>query len=234
MRRNTLNFLIDAGLMLLMFGMIGTGLVMRFMLPPGTGGRHGEAHRTLWGLGRHDWGDIHFWLAGAVAALLLVHVALHWAWVCGTARRFTACGEAPTGALTSRRRNLYGAGFLVLLAALFAGFVWIALASLETVPGGQDAGRRGTDREAGPDREDHREPNHRGAGNLQGEAWGAMTLQEVEDRYGVPAEVIRTELGLPDSVSSDQRLGRLRQRYDFRMSTLRRIIEQYQARKPPR
>ena len=61
MRRNTLNFLVDALTLLAIFVMIATGLVIRFILPPGTGGGHGGAGLLLWGMGRHDWGDVHFW-----------------------------------------------------------------------------------------------------------------------------------------------------------------------------
>ena len=37
MKRNTLNFVIDAASALTMAGMIATGLVIRFVLPPGSG-----------------------------------------------------------------------------------------------------------------------------------------------------------------------------------------------------
>ncbi|HUO10433.1 MAG TPA: DUF4405 domain-containing protein, partial [Phycisphaerae bacterium] len=61
MKRNTLNFVMDVVLAVLAAGMIGTGLVMRYILPPGSG-----QWRLLWGLGRHDWGDLHFWLAAGI------------------------------------------------------------------------------------------------------------------------------------------------------------------------
>ena len=82
MKRNTLNFVIDAASALVMAGMIATGLVIRFVLPPGSGSR-----KEVWGLGRHDWGDVHFWLAAAVGAVIVLHVALHWQWVCVTTLR---------------------------------------------------------------------------------------------------------------------------------------------------
>ena len=63
MKRNTLNFVIDATSALVMVGMIATGLLLRFVLPPGSGSR-----RMLWIWGRHDWGDLRFRLAVGVGA----------------------------------------------------------------------------------------------------------------------------------------------------------------------
>src|SRR3989304_3725348 len=104
MKRNTLNFLIDLVSLAAMLGLILTGIVMKFILPPGTGGRGGGERSELWGLGRHDWGDIHFWLAVSVLSLLVLHVALHWGWVTGTLRRLFRPG-VPAGSAVAR--NLY-------------------------------------------------------------------------------------------------------------------------------
>ena len=76
MTRNTLNFLIDAVTAAIMLGMIATGLIIRFVLPPGSGSARG-----LWALNRHEWGDVHFWLAVAAGVTVLLHLALHWQWV---------------------------------------------------------------------------------------------------------------------------------------------------------
>jgi len=36
---------------------------------------------SLLGLGRHDWGDIHFVLALVFIGLILLHLILHWTWI---------------------------------------------------------------------------------------------------------------------------------------------------------
>ncbi len=46
----TVNLLIDAVAVLLMLGMLTTGFVLRFPLPPGTNRSY-----LLWGLTRHEW-----------------------------------------------------------------------------------------------------------------------------------------------------------------------------------
>ena len=77
MRRNTLYFIIDTVLFLAVLGLVTTGLLLKFVLPPGSGRRS----QILWNLRRHDWGDVHFWLAATIILFLIAHVALHWHWV---------------------------------------------------------------------------------------------------------------------------------------------------------
>ena len=120
MRRNTLNFITDAVTLLVMLAMIASGLLLRYVLPPGSRGGSGL---SLWGWTRHDWGDLHFWLAASLAALLLVHVALHWSWVCTTVKRFVR-PDAPL--VCTWRRNVYGGALVALLAGLVGGFTWLA------------------------------------------------------------------------------------------------------------
>jgi hypothetical protein len=49
------NLLIDLIAAGLMVGMMATGYVLCFPLPPGS-----NKDLTLWGLTRHRWGDVHF------------------------------------------------------------------------------------------------------------------------------------------------------------------------------
>jgi hypothetical protein len=55
-----------------------------------------------------------------------------------------------------------------------------------------------------------------------------MTLAELEEATGTPADHIIEELGLPNGIDRDERLGRLKTSYGFTMSDVRRIVESYQ------
>ena len=76
MKRSKMNSLVDG----LSFGafvfLTSTGVLIRYILPPGSG-----RFTTLWGLDRHGWGDIHFWVALAFFACLSAHIFLHWKWI---------------------------------------------------------------------------------------------------------------------------------------------------------
>lgn len=116
MRKNTINFWLDLTSLVLLLALAVTGLLMAFILPPGSGGS------TLWGLGRHGWGDVHFWVAGALLVLIVFHLALHWSWVVCTLRRLNPWRGTER---VQRKRNDSALGVLalVLLAAGLSAFV---------------------------------------------------------------------------------------------------------------
>ncbi|MHC4365161.1 MAG: DUF4405 domain-containing protein, partial [Planctomycetota bacterium] len=71
MKRSTLNFIIDLAAFIDLLAIVFTGIIMKYILPPGTGGRgrqlsggRGTEHiMDLWSMTRHQWGDVHFYLA---------------------------------------------------------------------------------------------------------------------------------------------------------------------------
>ena len=86
MKRNTLNFVVDMIGFFLLIGLTATGGIMKWVLPPGSGGQHGgrgEHVKAFLSLGRHDWGSIHFWLSLSFIAIVLIHLALHYNWIKG-------------------------------------------------------------------------------------------------------------------------------------------------------
>lgn len=56
----------------------GTGLLMALRLPPGS--RGGRGLQAL-GMNRHEWGDVHLWIAYTFIAAILLHLILHWRWL---------------------------------------------------------------------------------------------------------------------------------------------------------
>jgi hypothetical protein len=93
MKRPVLNLIFDclafAGLVYL----VSTGLIMRFVLPAGSGGSRGGAGMMLWGWTRHQWGEVHFWIAVGLMLVLAIHLILHWRWLVTMIR-----GKAKEGA----------------------------------------------------------------------------------------------------------------------------------------
>ncbi|MHC4070383.1 MAG: DUF4405 domain-containing protein [Planctomycetota bacterium] len=72
-----------------LLGLVSTGFIIKYVLPPGTGGRGRFLHdgpgreyiKQLWSMTRHEWGDIHFYLALLFVSLMSVHFILHWNWI---------------------------------------------------------------------------------------------------------------------------------------------------------
>ena len=82
---------------------------------------------TLWGFGRHDFGRVHFYISLAVVALIVLHVALHWSWVCRT-----TCEMLGLGSVSSERRTVYGTIIILALMALTFGLLYLARLQVHT------------------------------------------------------------------------------------------------------
>lgn len=116
MNRTLLNIIIDLIAAVLFLGMIATGYLLRFPLPPGS-----NKSLVLWGLGRHQWGDVHFWISLALLATMTMHLLLHWNWIVTVVAK--RCGR-----LKSVQPSLIRSGLwtLVVVGAMFFGFAWLA------------------------------------------------------------------------------------------------------------
>ncbi len=89
MKRGTLNFVVDFVSFINLVCLALTGFILKYILLPGTGGRgrvlhggrSGEQIKQLWSMTRHQWGDIHFYLALLFVVLMALHIFLHWSWI---------------------------------------------------------------------------------------------------------------------------------------------------------
>ena len=73
--------------------LMATGAIMRWVLPPRSGGGFGhgagrgrrlldgEGVKTFLGWDRHDWGSLHFGLAAVLVCIVVLHLVLNWSWV---------------------------------------------------------------------------------------------------------------------------------------------------------
>lgn len=120
MKRPTLNLAVDAAAFATFVLLTSTGVLLRYVLPPGSG-----RHTTIWGLDRHDWGQIHFWISMAFLAFLAVHLLVHRRWIVSVVR-----GRPREG--SGLRVALGVVGLVAVLAAAAAPF----LAEVEQAPRG--------------------------------------------------------------------------------------------------
>ena len=218
--RTKLNFTIDFLILVLMLLMISTGIIIRYILPPGTGGREGGTSLLLWGMNRHDFGDLHTYFAIAFIGTLLLHLALHWTWVCRATLRIVY-GSADTKKLTPQVTTRYGLGLLLLTTAVIGGFVWSLSPVTVTVPNEQpqhDANEISRRQENSP-------TQRLGAQSHQKSTVinGSMTLTEVSAQTGVSVKTLRHDLHLPSSTSPNEQLGRLKRRYGFEIEDVRHV-----------
>jgi hypothetical protein len=85
-RRVTIKFLIDFSGFVLLSCIVGTGVIIKYILKPGSGGgwrggRGGGNIETFLSLRRHEWGSVHFWLALIFVVIIVIHILLHYEWI---------------------------------------------------------------------------------------------------------------------------------------------------------
>lgn len=236
MRKWHWNFIIDALLLLCMAAMTGKGLLLRYVLIPGRDrfpvyGRNVDLE--MFGWDRHEWGTVHLYVGYALAALVVLHIILHWNMIPGMFRRLIS-GKA--------LRWTTGVAFAAVCVLLVVFPFIVEPTVLERGGGrgfgpGRGGGRQQSESPAlAPIADETQAPRGgregsggggRGAAGIK----GRMTLGEVSKAYGVPVDYLTSGLGIRETLSEQDRLGWLRQRYDFTMRDVEAVIENYRKSK---
>jgi hypothetical protein len=76
MKHSTINTLVDIGCLITFIPSLISGLVLYLVLPEG-GGR-GSGWATYLGIARNQWVTMHNYTSLVFAALLIIHLLLHW------------------------------------------------------------------------------------------------------------------------------------------------------------
>ena len=127
--KTTINFWLDFFLLIIFLLLCWSAVIVRYVFPAATK----TEGWTLWGLDFLAWNDIQFALLCVLLAAVLLHVMLHWTWVCGVIeswlrkRRGKDAAKGDTG-----NRTLWGVGLLIVLLNILG--LGIAAAAL-TVQG---------------------------------------------------------------------------------------------------
>jgi hypothetical protein len=147
---------------------------------------------------------VHFWLAVALATVIVLHAAMHWTWIVSTIANWRSRGDARP--LPPRTRLLASVAVLTALTALGLGFWQLSVHQVEhaqETAGGAVQGVKG-----------------RGGVHIQ----GSMTVGEISRSTGLPAQAIRQRLGLPDRIRETDKLGQLGHQFGFTVGEARRRL----------
>lgn len=121
---NDINLVLDAVLLVVFMALCFAAVVVRFVFPPGPGAKGW----TLWGFDYDAWGGIQFGLVATLALGILVHVMLHWSWVCNmVASRFVKTRQ---GRVDDGLQTIYGVGLLIVLLAAVGGALAAAVLTI--------------------------------------------------------------------------------------------------------
>lgn len=128
MSRTVLNFLLDSLLLAAFAVLVWSAVVVRFVFPPGTS----AGGWLLWGLGYDQWVSLQFAMVAILALGVLIHVMLHWTWVCG----FVAArlGRGKKAKLDDGTQTLYGVGLLIVIVNILGLAIAAAALSVQGPP----------------------------------------------------------------------------------------------------
>jgi hypothetical protein len=122
-----INFWLDAGLLVSIsfLGWVTAMLQIVFPAPTAAGGW------TLWGLTYDQWHDAQFVALCTFALLVLVHVMLHWNWVCSViATHVLRIKTRPDEGM----QTIYGVTTLIVLLTIIAGTIIAAILTVHRPP----------------------------------------------------------------------------------------------------
>ena len=89
--KSKVNYWVDVVIGISLLVSVATGLVFLFAPSGGfQGGRNPGQFRTILGMDRWIWSDIHTWSSVAMAAGAMVHLILHWDWITCMTRKFVS------------------------------------------------------------------------------------------------------------------------------------------------
>jgi hypothetical protein len=127
MSRTLVNLFLDGLLLLLVVSVLGTTSILKLVFPPATQ----SVGWTLLGMDYDGWANVHFALLAMIMLCILVHIMLHWNWVCGViaTRLLGRKGKVDDGWQT-----LYGVGTLIVVLAVL-GTLLVAAQLIVQGPG---------------------------------------------------------------------------------------------------
>jgi hypothetical protein len=125
------NFAVDASLLVLVVLLLFTAAVLRFVFPaPST-----SARWTLWGSGYDAWANFQFALVAVIGLAILLHVMLHWSWVCGVVATKLLRRTGARQNLDDGQQTLWGVGMLIVVVNILGLLVGLAYLTIRG-PGG--------------------------------------------------------------------------------------------------
>jgi len=127
--RTLINFWLDSLLLVVFLLLCWSSVLIRYVFPPATD----SEGWLLWGLNYLAWTDIQFATLCVFVAAVLLHVMLHWTWVCGVVESWVrrrrgadAKAKPDTG-----NRTLWGVGLLIIIFNVLGLGIAVAALSIQ-------------------------------------------------------------------------------------------------------
>lgn len=111
-KRTMINFWLDLLMLVVFVALLWASTIVRFVFPPAVTAQDW----LLWGWNVDQWIGLQFGLLAAFTFLVVLHLMLHWTWVCGVlAARFLTRPGGKKRNIDDGTRTLWGVGLLIVL-----------------------------------------------------------------------------------------------------------------------
>jgi len=237
MKKAKLNFIINAIMFLCMSAIVGIGFLIKYNLISGQERWmiYGRPVELYWlGLDRHQWGYIHLLLAFALLFFLAVHLVLHSTLIKSVYKKIIA--------LKAIRKTFVMAFASISILLIFSPFVIKADVYEKNDHEKHEAFKTNQHQfNSSKQNSNHRENLFLDKAERMSEAKvdhhdkqtidikGYMTLEMISEKYNVPCRLIKQKLGISGKDIDQEKLGRLKKKYDFKVSKIKEIIAEYIA-----
>ncbi len=128
--KTMVNFLLDSLLLVLAVLLLFSAAVLRFVFPAPTA----SAGWTLWGYGYDAWANLQFVLVTVFGAAVVVHVMLHWSWVCAVAVNKLLRRTGPGTRPDDGQQTLWGVGMLIVVVNVLGILIGLAYLTIQGPP----------------------------------------------------------------------------------------------------
>jgi hypothetical protein len=106
------NFWLDTTMLVVFILMLWSATIVRFVFPPAVSAKDW----TLWSWNVDQWIGFHYASLCGFTFLVVLHLMLHWSWVCGVvASRFIKRSAGKKKNVDDGTRTLWGVGLLIVL-----------------------------------------------------------------------------------------------------------------------
>jgi len=126
--KTVLNFIVDGVLLSLVVSLLLTAAVLRFVFPAPSM----STGWILWGFDYDAWSNFQFGLVAVIGLAVLLHVMLHWSWVCGVVINKVLRRSGRGAKRDDGQQTLWGVGMLIVVVnfiGLLLGLAYLTIQS---------------------------------------------------------------------------------------------------------
>jgi len=120
--KTLVNFVLDTLLLALVVTLLFIAAVLRFVFPAPTV----SAGWMLWSYDYDAWSNLEFALVAVFGLAILLHVMLHWSWVCAVLVNKVLRRAGSSKTLDDGQQTLWGVGLLIAVVNLLGMSVGLA------------------------------------------------------------------------------------------------------------